>query len=244
MTLLALDAWAGANARGLAEMSIDALTAKGAATPIGKVAGNLLQADGWPATTAKLRFGNPGGASAWSVVTQSGYDRKAPAKAIKDGLEIVRDYTDLAGKPLGRLTLGEEIEVHVKIRAIGSADVDHVAIVDLLPGGFDPVLREAPLPASADDDGNAYANGAQAQWTSPIGTADSTWRPEFADVREDRVVIHGVATPDVREFTYKIRATSAGTFQIPPIYASAVYRPQVQAQAPGGGVLDVTAPTR
>lgn len=245
MTLLALDAYASANAKGLDKMSIESVAANGAMKQIGKVTGNLLQADAWDANTAKLRFANQSNEDAWSVVTQSGYDRKAAAKAIKDGLEIVRDYTDDHGKPLGKITLGQEIEVHVKIRAIGSGDVDNVAIVDLLPGGFDAVLRAPPL-ASADtaqgDEGQGGDNNrAQAAWTSPIGLDTSTWHADHADIREDRVLIYGTATPDVREFVYKIRATSAGTFQIPPAYASAMYRPQVQAQAPGVSTLTVVS---
>lgn len=244
MTLLALDAYASANAKGLDKMSIEGVAANGTAKQLGKITGNLLQADGWEADAAKLRFVNQSNQNAWSVATQSGYDRKAPAKAIKDGLEIIRDYTDDHGKPLGKLILGQEIEVHVKIRAIGNADVDNVAIVDLLPGGFDAVLR-APPSAKADTaqaDESGGDNGAQAAWTSRIGLDASTWHADHADIREDRVLIYGTATPDIREFVYKIRATSAGTFQMPPAYASAMYRPQIQAQAPGGGTLTVVAP--
>lgn len=243
MTLLALDAYAGANAQGLEKMSIESLPAKGAAVSIGKVTANLLQADGWPSGTAKLRFTNGSNQNAWSVVTQSGFDRMALATAIRNGLEITRDYTDANGEPLGKITLGEEVEVHVKIRAIGNDSVPDVAIVDMLPGGFDPVLRSPPAASaeSSGDDEGGDGNRARAQWTS-IGLSSSTWQPDFADVREDRVVIYGTATPSVQEFTYKIRATSAGKFQIPPAYASAMYRPQLQAQAPAGGVLDVEPP--
>ena len=58
MTLLALDAYAGANAAGLDKLSIQALPALGAGVAIGKVTGNLLEADGWNTGTAKLRFIN------------------------------------------------------------------------------------------------------------------------------------------------------------------------------------------
>ncbi|HEX7342143.1 MAG TPA: alpha-2-macroglobulin [Rhodanobacteraceae bacterium] len=234
MTLLALDAYASVNAGGLDKMNILALQTGGKAVSIGKVAGNLLDAHGWSAAATGLRFVNGSQQPAWSVVTQSGYDRKAPGKAIKQGLEVVRRYTDMQGKPIDKVTLGEEIEVHVLIRAIGKQDVDHVAIVDLLPGGFDPVLR---TPSAQANSGSGSGG-----WTSPIGLPSSTWQPNFAEVREDRVLIYGPATPDVQEFTYKIRATNVGTFRIPPIYASDMYRPQVQAQAPGGGTLTVVAP--
>ena len=67
-----------------------------------------------------------------------------PQKAIKNGLEIVREYTDANGNPLTHITVGEEIEVHVKIRATGDKGVGDIAIVDLLPGGFDPILNALP----------------------------------------------------------------------------------------------------
>jgi uncharacterized protein YfaS (alpha-2-macroglobulin family) len=246
MTILALDSYAGMEPGNLARLSIEAVDASGTATSIGKAQGHLLQAQAWDAATAKLRFVNRSDQRAWGVLTQSGYDRQAPAKAIKRGLEIVRDYTDDKGKPLDTITVGQEIDVHVKIRAIGDEALDNVAVVDLLPGGFDPVLRTPP-PASTDtSDDSEYSGGdddsAQAQWTSPLGLDSSSWHADHADVREDRVVIYGSVSSDVREFVYRIRATNAGTFRIPPAYASAMYRPGVQAEAPAAGVLTVVRP--
>jgi uncharacterized protein YfaS (alpha-2-macroglobulin family) len=117
-------------------------------------------------------------------------------------------------------------------------------VVDLLPGGFDPVLRTPPATADTSDD-DEYADGgddAQAQWTSPLGLDSSSWHADHADVREDRVVIYGSVSSDVREFVYRIRATNAGSFRIPPAYASAMYRPSVQAESPAAGVLTVVRP--
>ena len=53
------------------------------------------------------------------------------------------------------------------------------------------------------------------------------------------MVIYGTATPDVREFVYRIKATNAGKFQVSPAYAESMYDRAVQAQAPGGAVLTV-----
>ncbi len=244
MTILALDSYAGMEPGNLAKLSIEAVGTGGAVTSIGKAQGHLLQAQTWDAATAKLRFVNHSTQSAWGVLTQSGYDRQAPAKAIKQGLEIVRDYTDDKGRPLDKITVGQEIDVHVKVRAIGDEELDDIAVVDLLPGGFDPVLRTPP-PANTDtsDDGEyADDDSAQAQWTSPLGLDSSSWHADHADVREDRVVIYGSVSSDLREFVYRIRATNAGSFRIPPAYASAMYRPSVQAEAPAAGVLTVVRP--
>lgn len=67
----------------------------------------------------------------------------------------------------------------------------------------------------------------------------STWSPDYTDVREDRVVIYGVAMPDVQEFIYRIRATTAGKFIVPPAYGESMYDRRVQARAPGGQFLNV-----
>lgn len=252
MTLLALDAYANTTGHDLDKMQIDAVPAQGAAVSIGKPAGSILQATGWAADARAVRFVNRSNDNAWGVVTQSGYDRTVPTTAVKDGLEVEHDYTDLNGKPLGTLQPGQEIEVHVRIRSLTGGYVPHVAIVDLLPAGFDVVLR-APPAASApagpgnasagDDNGDAGTTQTGAAWTAPIGVDDqSNWSLDFADIREDRVVLYGTASPSVQTFTYRIRATNAGTFRIPPAFASAMYRPKLQAVAPAGGTLTVAAP--
>lgn len=234
MTLLALDAYAKASHRGLAKMQISATAAPASAKAeppqpvnIGKIAGNLVAANHWPADTTKLTFDNNSKWPAWRVVTQSGYDRRTPTKAIKDGLEIVRSYANADGKPVTQVALGDKVTVTVKIRATGSASVPNVAIVDLLPGGFTPVLRRHPASNNAS-------------WQDPIALGDSTWTPDFADIRADRIVIYGTATTGVREFKYQLRAVNAGSFQIPPIFASAMYQPTTAALSPGQGRLTVT----
>ena len=77
------------------------------------------------------------------------------------------------------------------------------------------------------------------EWRSPIGVGDSTWRLEYADIREDRVVIYGTATPDVREFVYRIKATNAGKFIVPPAYGESLYDRRIQARTAGGATLTV-----
>ncbi len=241
MTVLALDGYAKETAANLDKLGIEEVLANGSVKSIAQPQGGMLQGGTWSSAAQALRFVNHGELPAWRIATQGGYDRSAPAEAIRHGIEIVRDYTDTHGKPLGQVSVGEEIDVHLKIRATGDAGVGNVAIVDLLPGGFDPVLQTPPAAAPAsEDNGDADGSAAAASaWRSPIGLSSSTWQPEYADIREDRVVIYGTATPDVREFIYRIKATSAGKFQVPPAYAEAMYDRAIQARAPGGAVLTV-----
>jgi hypothetical protein len=71
---------------------------------------------------------------------------------------------------------------------------------------------------------------------SPIGTEASTWQPDYADVREDRVVLYGSVTPEVKEFIYKIRATNVGAFTLPPTMGESMYDRTIVARSTGGKV--------
>jgi uncharacterized protein YfaS (alpha-2-macroglobulin family) len=216
MTLLALDTYATANAGANDKLRIEEVHADGGSRTI-SVLQNVLQAGDWSGAATRLRFTNASPLAAWYVVDQAGYDRDVATGAIKNGLEIVRDYTDKNGNTLNRVTLGEEIDVHVKIRATGGKGEGNVAIVDLLPGGFETV----------------------AEPSQSFRQASSSWSPAYTDVREDRVVIYGTATPDVKEFVYRIKPDAAGTFVVPPAYGESMYDRRVQARAPGGGTLTV-----
>jgi uncharacterized protein YfaS (alpha-2-macroglobulin family) len=251
MTILALDSYASQTATELDKLGIQEVHADGSVKSIASIQGDLLQAGSWDASATKLRFINQSTLPAWHVASQGGYDRTQPATAIKNGIEVVRDYTDAQGKPIDTITVGEEIDVHVRIRATGDDGVGNVAVVDLLPGGFEPVIEPPPVVTdqqgtdssnSGNDDtanaGNDNQTAAPA-WRSPIGLSQSTWQLDYADIREDRVVIYGTATSDVHEFVYRIRATNAGKFAVPPAYAESMYDRAIQARSPGGTTLTV-----
>ena len=194
---------------------------------ISQVQGLFAKAN-FTADTQALRIENGNNAPAWYVVTQAGYDLAAPKKAISRGLEITRDYTDEKGNPVTRVTLGQKINVHLKIRANSQEGQDNLAIVDLLPGGFEVVQQTPPEPESDSGDDNSDAE-ASASWQSPLAASGSTWAPDYSDIREDRVVIYGSASTDVQEFVYQIKATNTGSFVIPPAYGEAMYNREVQA---------------
>ncbi|NMP28447.1 alpha-2-macroglobulin family protein [Rahnella sp. SAP-1] len=194
---------------------------------ISRIQGLLATAD-FSAEAQALRFENANDAPAWYVVTQAGYDLAAPKKAIARGLEITRDYTDEQGKAVTQVTLGQKVNVHLKIRANSKEGQSNLAIVDLLPGGFEVVQQTPPPPASDGSDDNSDAD-ASASWQSPLAVSGSTWAADYSDIREDRVVIYGSATSNVQEFVYQIKATNTGSFIIPPAYGEAMYDREVQA---------------
>ena len=137
-----------------------------------------------------------------------------PEQAVREGLEITRAYFDEDGNEVTRMAQGKEVTVRLKIRALDKP-VHHIAVVDLLPGGFEVVRSSVPR--------TAYG-----------------WRADYVDVREDRVVFYGSFDTSVRELNYRVKLTAAGNFVVPPAYAESMYDRSVRA---GGlhGSFEVTA---
>ncbi|MFI4983213.1 MAG: alpha-2-macroglobulin, partial [Nevskiales bacterium] len=263
-TILALDQYAatiGSAAAG--KLSIAEVLKDGSAKQLPLPEGVLPKAP-FNALATKLRFGNDADVRAYYEVDESGFDRAPPQKAISNGFEILREYTDADGKPLGTVKLGQELVVHVKFRATNNKAFTNGVLVDLLPGGFEivlprtdqaqqPVQGASPDGAAADGSNPPDADANQAEgegegaaaaqpdcgcwffWTHP-----PTF-PDYADLREDRVVAYGNIGTDVSELTYRIKATNTGTFAVPPAYGEAMYDRSIQAQSTAGSIT-VTAP--
>ncbi|HJU39366.1 MAG TPA: alpha-2-macroglobulin [Tahibacter sp.] len=239
-TILALDTYAtSVGSLGGDNLALAEVAADGKSKPLGKAEG-LVVRGAFGAGAAAVSIANAADLSAWYTVAQTGYDRTLPDKEIKEGIEIVRELTDANGRVVAKVGLGDEVYVHIKIRSTRGDGIGSVAIVDLLPGGFEPVQE---IPAAPNPDENAdgaeateAATNAQTVWRGSVGLPTSTWMPEYADVRDDRVVIYGTATTDVREFVYRIKATNAGSFVVPPPYGESMYERTVQAQGKGGRI--------
>jgi hypothetical protein len=132
--------------------------------------------------------------------------------------------------------------------------VQQVAVVDLLPGGVEPVYNLPPEPEAASteesegegDDAEYVETSEDSQeadtWQAPIGETElSNWQPDYVDVRDDRVVLYGTALRDAGTFVYRVRATNAGTFNTPPAYAEGMYETTLQGRGKVGQ-LEITKP--
>ncbi|MEP7242876.1 MAG: alpha-2-macroglobulin [Gammaproteobacteria bacterium] len=169
---------------------------------------------------AALRFSSGTGLNAYYLLEESGFDRTPPGKAISQGFEIIREYRYGTNNDLQHVPQGETVSVHLKVRAIGLNSYTDVALVDLLPGGFDLVMPPGDVqPTFYSSDGNL----------------------SFADPREDRVVFYFSVTPRVQEITYAIKATNIGKYVIPPAYGEAMYDRSVVARSAAGSI-QVVAP--
>lgn len=238
-TILALDAYAK-QVKSLTgdKLHVFELAKDGTAKAIAKAEGMVLSAN-FSGTAAGVRITNEASLNAWYSVSQGGFDRNPPAQEIKEGLEIVREYTNADGKVIDTVELGQEILVKLKIRSTRADGVGDTAVIDLLPGGFEVVQEIPAAPAPEDGTEEGTTDATAAPWRSTVGLATSTWAPDYADVRDDRVVIYGTATQSVREFVYRIKATNVGSFVVPPAYAESMYERTVQAQSLGSRITVV-----
>jgi hypothetical protein len=240
-TLLALDAFATATA-GTVKLSITETGKDGGARPLTLPAGPMPKVR-IPQTAARLEFSKDGPVPAYYVVNESGFDRNLPSTELNKGIEIIHEFLDANGSPLTRATVGQDFFVRVRIRATDRDRVPQVAVVDLLPAGIEPVTElQLPADTSAAGVDPALMRRQAAVATLPVGVPErSDWIPNHVDVREDRVVMYGEVTRDVRTFTYRVRATNAGTFQAPPAFAEGMYNRTVTGLSLAG-TLEVVKP--
>jgi hypothetical protein len=183
--------------------------------------GGLFARAEFPPDAHALRIASDSRDTVFYQVLQAGFDEALTAEPIANGLEVQREYRNAAGAVVTRATLGEELMVHLRIRGIGEQPHQNVAVVDLLPGGFEIVraagLRSGDLPGS-------------------------DWRVDYADIREDRLLLFGTIGSAVSTFVYPIKATNAGRYLVPPAFAESMYDRRLQAQGVGGEIAVERAP--
>ena len=250
LTMLALEAYA-ASAPGTMAITLQQADRAGVRSAFGKTVGLFTRGEFAPSAQS-LSLSRPGKAPVWYALSESGYDLRLPATALSKGVEIARAFLDDAGKALPErtgaratvatdsphclVTVGAELEVRVQLRSTDASSYANLAITDLLPGGFEVVEQERAESDEDSEDQPIYAGqGAAAR----ISLAESTMQLEYADVREDRVVLYAQAGSEISEFRYRIKATTPGTFAIPPSFAASMYERQIYANSARGEVLEV-----
>ncbi|HLS81730.1 MAG TPA: hypothetical protein VK025_10040, partial [Steroidobacter sp.] len=179
-----------------------------------------------------LRFLIDSDINAYYLIEQTGFDRTPPTEAIRQGLEVVRAYTDENGAPLANIRMGDEVYVRLKFRTLDKDFLQNIALVDLLPGGFELVVprEEAHTPfLEAGEDADATQRGTG--WRCQICAGPPNMQLQYADMREDRVVFYVSAGRDMSEIVYRIKATNVGEYVVPPAYGEALYDRSVMGRS-------------
>ncbi len=250
-TIMALDAYVTATGpTATAQFTVTETRKDGSRAVLPLPAGTFPQAD-VSAAAKSVAFSSDALVVAFYLLTQSGFDRTIPGRANSQGLEVFREYTDKDGNPVRSVTLGDELQVHLRFRALGKQPIANVALVDLLPGGFEVVenTRGAVTPppppqvavasegeSEGEGEGEGESEGVEV-WTPTFGEAVGSWSPNYAEVREDRVNVYGVADAAAREFVYTVKATAVGSFAVPPAYGEGMYDRGVRAWSQPGRIV-------
>jgi uncharacterized protein YfaS (alpha-2-macroglobulin family) len=175
----------------------------------------LLQRTAFSKDAIALRFKIAGvlsGPGAFFQVVEAGFDRHVPAQPVTAGLEVYRELLDKNDKPVTQTKLGEPIHVRLHARTVRDEPVTNVAIIDLLPGGFEVV-------------GSSLQPG-----VSTIPSVD------YVDVREDRAVFYATVSSRALEINYQIKSSNRGQFTVPPIFAESMYERNVKGRGVGGKI--------
>jgi uncharacterized protein YfaS (alpha-2-macroglobulin family) len=175
----------------------------------------LLQRANFSGDAAALRFRsatalNPPGV--FYQLVEAGFDRKISDKPITDGLEVYRELLDKSNNPVTTTQLGDVVTVRLRIRSLRPESITNVALIDLLPGGFEVV-------GSSLSPGISSINGV-----------------DYVEVREDRAIFYATVPTKTLEITYQIKSCNRGNFVVPPVFAESMYDRNVKARGLGGKI--------
>jgi uncharacterized protein YfaS (alpha-2-macroglobulin family) len=152
--------------------------------------------------------------------------------ARDNGFRIQRQYAVMreggqTASPSESFNAGDLIRVTLSLDL--PKERRYVAVTDPLPAGFEPV--ESWFATTAADVARAtdqQDNGEEAGW-------DSVWRRgtfDHVERHDDRVDLFATRLADGHhEFSYVVRATTAGTFIVAPSRAEEMYSPEISGRS-------------
>ncbi len=211
--ILAIDAYLDLRKARKLDLSVTQELSTGEKRPIA-FADQLFAKSVFAPEAKKMRFDAHSPLPAFYQVTVGGYDDRLPAP-YAEGMEISREFTNADGTVLTSAEAGQEVYVHVRIRAKDEQKTN-IAIVDLFPGGFEPVF---------DEQTRSEPQGVP-------GFRPVAMSPNHVEMREDRVILFCSAGSRAAEYVYRLRAMSPGKFKVPPLFAEAMYEKSTRALTP------------
>ncbi|MBZ9610527.1 alpha-2-macroglobulin family protein [Rheinheimera maricola] len=143
------------------------------------------------------------------ALSEAGFALKPPTQAVAEQLEVARDYLNSEGQVVNQARQGDELTVRLRIRSLSNSWHSNVAVVDLLPAGFNVIRSSVPRQSMR-------------------------WRADYVDIREDRIVYYGTFGTQMTELKYQVKVTAAGDFTLPVVQAESMYDNSVHASTAAG----------
>lgn len=194
----ALHSYAGSKTKMLPDIQVKADN-----QPVSLQKGKLWQGNVLPTDFKALHVTHTGQYPLYYQLSEAGYSYQVPADAVEKGLGISRILIDKHGKKAVKAAIGDILTIQINVRNLSNHPLTNVAIVDLLPAGFEVMAHSAK---------DVTAEGI-----------------DFVDVRDDRVIYFGMLDKDeTKLLTYQVQVVGKGTFMVPPSYASPMYEPTLE----------------
>jgi alpha-2-macroglobulin len=184
--------------------------------------------------------------------------RYAPADtrvpALERGFTVARTYEavdddgDVRRDDAGTWHVRAGARVRVRVLMTAPSVRYHVALTDALPAGLEPLNPELRGTGFTDDvpDPPATARGAAPGTMRGAGSLPAPWREQWfthQNLRDDRAeAFTDVLRAGSYEYTYLARATTPGTFIVPPPRAEMMYEPEVFGRGAGDTVVVAERP--
>lgn len=154
--------------------------------------------------------------------------------AMEQGFSVTRSYRgldnadDVKQRADGSWQVKAGARVEVNLTMLAPAERHHVALVDALPAGFE-ALNPA-LAVSAQDPDNNEPEPMMFSWMR-------TWY-EHQNLRDERAEAFSSFLPGgVYNYSYVARATTPGTFIVPPAKAEEMYHPETFGRSASAKVV-------
>lgn len=161
--------------------------------------------------TKTIRFEAYNDKNLYFQLEETGYESRSSTQEARNGIEVSRQYRNAAGEVVNQIRLGEKLYVHLQVHALNNKILRNIAVTELFPAGFEADLSFGQAHSSLKADQNS-------------------WKPEYVDRREDRLLVFGTVDGTVREYVYVLIPTNSGVFGAPPILAESMYDRRIVAR--------------
>jgi alpha-2-macroglobulin len=150
--------------------------------------------------------------SLWLAPFDAGFAVDRQYEAVDDPSDVSRD-----SKGVWRIRAGAT--VRVRLHMVARATRYHVALVDALPAGFESMNPALAMTGDLPEDPNEPTTGLPWWWSRP-------WF-EHQNLRDERAeAFTSYLGAGVYDYSYVARATTPGTFVVPPAKAEEMYAPE------------------
>jgi alpha-2-macroglobulin len=164
--------------------------------------------------------------------------------AVERMYEGIDDPADVSRDEDGSWRIRAGARIRVRVSMLAPERRHHVALVDPLPAGFEPVNPELAGTGFGDEPGPAPPRPLpviRGRPAAAVADGPMTWRPHWwihQNLRDDRAEAFASLLPaGSYEYTYVARATTPGTYVVLPPRAEELYAPETFGRGAGGRVI-------